>query len=130
MIESKEELLGHIERAFDFYLAQGKKKERFGHTLDRIGLDKAFAEIFSEENGAKTPATRHSASARRTQSSRPHRRLLPHELRASKARHRQDQSRVTVEILLDDGEPIVNVTQEPARTRAPRPEEGPGEPSA
>ncbi len=111
LIGSKEELLGHVQKAFDFYLAHGKKKERFGHTLDRIGVDKAFAEIFEETkkapvNTAPTPETPGSTG------------LLdllgvccPMNFVRSKLAIEKIGPGERLEILLDDGEPIVNVTR-------------------
>ncbi len=49
LIESKEELFKFIKRAFEFYKREGRKKERFGHCLDRYGLEKALKEILNEE---------------------------------------------------------------------------------
>ena len=112
LIETKEELLGHIESAFKFYLAHGKKKERFGHTLDRIGVDKAFADIFSKKDGANT-----SADAPQTASGpkSPFLDLLGvscpmNFVRAKLAIEKIDPGE-RLEILLDDGEPIVNVSR-------------------
>jgi anaerobic sulfite reductase subunit C len=63
LIETKEELLGHIESAFKFYLAHGKKKERFGHTLDRVGVDKVLTEIFAEKKETEGKDVVRQASA-------------------------------------------------------------------
>lgn len=49
LIQSREELFRYIDRAIDFYKKQGKKKERFGHTIDRIGVDKTLIKIIYEE---------------------------------------------------------------------------------
>ncbi len=49
LIETKEELLKYVARAFEFYKRYGRKKERFGHTLDRIGLEKALKEILDDK---------------------------------------------------------------------------------
>src|SRR5574341_1367473 len=62
LIESKEELLRYIQRAFAFFLAQGRKKERFGHMLDRIGVEKAFAEIFSDSSSLSPDDGREQAT--------------------------------------------------------------------
>lgn len=48
LIETKEELFNFIKRAFEFYQREGRKKERFGHTLERYGLEKALKEILNE----------------------------------------------------------------------------------
>jgi dissimilatory sulfite reductase (desulfoviridin) alpha/beta subunit/TusA-related sulfurtransferase len=112
LIETKEELLGHIESAFKFYLAHGKKKERFGHTLDRIGVDKAFADIFSKKDGANT-----SADAPQTASwpKSPFLDLLgvscPMNFVRAKLAIEKIGPGERLEILLDDGEPIVNVSR-------------------
>ena len=112
LIETKEELLGHIESAFKFYLAHGKKKERFGHTLDRIGVDKAFADIFSKKDGANT-----SADAPQTASGpkSPFLDLLgvscPMNFVRAKLAIEKIGPGERLEILLDDGEPIVNVSR-------------------
>ncbi|HEX9137003.1 MAG TPA: sulfurtransferase TusA family protein, partial [Nitrospirota bacterium] len=112
LIETKEELKGYINRAFDYYVAHGKKKERFGHTLDRTGVDRAFSEIFSEE--------KKSASAAAKQDSSPAARRNFLDLRGVccplnfvKAKLAMDKikSGETIEFYLDDGEPIVNVTR-------------------
>lgn len=49
LIETKEELFRYINRAFEFYKKHGRKKERFGHTLDRVGLNNALKEILDEK---------------------------------------------------------------------------------
>lgn len=113
LIETKEELLGHIENAFKFYLAHGKKKERFGHTLDRIGLDKSFAEIFPEdkETTAKKDVVQQASAGNSGN-------LLdllgiccPMNFVRTKLAIDKIKPGERLEILLDDGEPIVNVTR-------------------
>ena len=37
LVESRSELDALIERAFTYYREHGRRKERFGHMLDRIG---------------------------------------------------------------------------------------------
>ncbi len=112
LIETKEELLGHIESAFKFYRAHGKKKERFGHTLDRIGVDKAFAEIFSENKGPDT-----STAAPQTVSVMQAAFLdllgvcCPMNFVRAKLAIEKINPGERLEILLDDGEPIVNVSR-------------------
>ncbi len=49
LIESKEALYGLIDRAIAYYRANGRKKERFGHTIDRIGLEQVMKEITNGE---------------------------------------------------------------------------------
>jgi dissimilatory sulfite reductase (desulfoviridin) alpha/beta subunit len=112
LIETKEELLAHVERAFKFYLAQGKKKERFGHTLDRIGVDKSFAEIFAEHNDPEGNNIVQQASTEKNSD------LLdllgvccPMNFVRAKLALEKIKSGEKLEILLDDGEPIVNVSR-------------------
>jgi len=50
MVENEEELYALVERAFTFYRTHGRKRERFGHTIDRIGLEQAKAEILGSGN--------------------------------------------------------------------------------
>ena len=45
MVESEEELYDLIQKALTCYRKYGKKKERFGHTIDRIGIETIRAEI-------------------------------------------------------------------------------------
>lgn len=45
LIESKERLYDLIDRAIQYYRLNGRNKERFGHTIDRIGVDKIVKEI-------------------------------------------------------------------------------------
>lgn len=45
LIESKERLYALIDRAIEYYRFHGRKKERFGHMIDRIGIDKTLEEI-------------------------------------------------------------------------------------
>ncbi len=112
LIGSKEELLGHIESAFKFYLENGNKKERFGHTLDRIGVDKAFAEIFAEKKETEGKDIVQQASAGKNGS------LLdllgvccPMNFVRTKLAIDKIKAGGRIEILLDDGEPIINVTR-------------------
>ncbi len=112
LIETKAELLKHIESAFKFYLAHGNKRERFGHTLDRIGLEKAFAEIFAETNN---PAG--NGSSQRTSAGQNGHLLdllgicCPMNFVRAKLALEKIQPGGRLEILLDDGEPIINVTR-------------------
>jgi dissimilatory sulfite reductase (desulfoviridin) alpha/beta subunit/TusA-related sulfurtransferase len=112
LIDTKEELLGHIESAFKFYLAHGKKKERFGHTLDRIGLDKSFAEIFAEKTGPERIDSDQQAPAGTNGNILD---LLgvccPMNFVRAKLALEKIRSGERLEILLDDGEPIVNVSR-------------------
>jgi dissimilatory sulfite reductase (desulfoviridin) alpha/beta subunit len=45
LIETKDRLYGIIDRAIAYYRNNGRKKERFGHMIDRIGPDKVKKEI-------------------------------------------------------------------------------------
>jgi anaerobic sulfite reductase subunit C len=112
LIKTKEELLGHVERAFKFYLAHGKKKERFGHTLDRIGVEKAFAEIFAEQKETAGTDVVPQTSAGKNGN------LLdllgvccPMNFVRTKLAIDKIKPGDLLEILLDDGEPIINVTR-------------------
>jgi ferredoxin len=111
LIETKEELLHDIERAFNYYLANGQKKERFGHTLDRIGVDKAFAEIFMDTETIQggTDALQDVAPSNEAVLD-----LLgvccPMNFVRAKIAI-ENRIRRTPRILLADGKPIVNVTR-------------------
>ena len=45
LIIGKEELFATVDRVVSYYGANGRTQERFGRTLDRIGLESALAEI-------------------------------------------------------------------------------------
>jgi TusA-related sulfurtransferase/ferredoxin len=112
LIETKEELLCHIESSFKFYLEHGKKKERFGHTLDRIGVDKSFAEIFADKKVTEGKVVVQQASAENNGN------LLdllgiccPMNFVRAKLAIDKIKPGERLDILLDDGEPIVNVTR-------------------
>ena len=45
VIETTEELYALVERAFAYYRENGRPKERFGRTIDRVGLDAVLQEI-------------------------------------------------------------------------------------
>jgi len=47
LIESEERLYEIIVRAIEYYRSHGRKKERFGHTLDRLGAENAQEEILN-----------------------------------------------------------------------------------
>ncbi len=95
LIESKEELLRFIKAAFDFYVHHGRKKERFGHTLDRVGLERALEQILAKETqtldlrGVSCPMNF---------------------VRAKLAIEDIDEGQ-RIEFFLDEGEPLVNVTR-------------------
>jgi anaerobic sulfite reductase subunit C len=112
LIESKEELLRFIRRAFDYYLANGRKRERFGHTLDRIGVDKAFADIFAGEPGESLVAiTAKEASAEKRNFLDLRGVCCPLNFVKAKLAMDKIKSGDSIEFYLDDGEPIVNVTR-------------------
>jgi len=48
VIESEDELFLLVENAVAFYRENGQKKERFGHMIDRIGLDRVKKEILGK----------------------------------------------------------------------------------
>ena len=112
LIESQEELLRFIRRAFDYYRANGKKKERFGHTLDRIGVDKAFADIFAEEI-TESPVEIKTKGETEEKRNFLDLRSVCCPLNFVKAKLAMDKikSGDTIEFYLDDGEPIVNVSR-------------------
>jgi dissimilatory sulfite reductase (desulfoviridin) alpha/beta subunit/TusA-related sulfurtransferase len=112
LIESREELLVIIRRAFDYYVAQGRKKERFGHMLDRIGVEKAFLEIFGQ-TGAAVPAAARNALPVQARKNLLDLRGVGCPLNFVKAKLAMEKltSGETIEIYLDDGEPIVNVSR-------------------
>ncbi len=47
LIESKDELYELIDSTIEYYRRYGRKKERFGHTIDRIGVEKVKEEILN-----------------------------------------------------------------------------------
>ena len=112
LIESKEELVALVRKAFDYYVANGKKKERFGQTIDRIGVDKALAQIFLDK-------TEMLAQAPDFASTSPIQRNLldlrgvccPTNFVKAKLAMDKIKNGETIEFYLDDGEPIVNVTR-------------------
>jgi anaerobic sulfite reductase subunit C len=115
LIESKEELVAYVRKAYDFYVANGKKKERFGYTLDRVGVEKALAEIFSDRTGEGTAAGAGEPGSALT----PVRRNLldlrgvccPLNFVKAKLAMEKIKTGDAIEFYLDDGEPIVNVTR-------------------
>ena len=112
LIESKEELLRHVKRSFEYYRAHGLKKERFGHTLDRIGVNRAFEAIFSE-NGTEAPASAGPDTGAAVRKNFLDLRGVCCPLNFVKAKLAMDKIKTgeTMEFYLDDGEPIVNVTR-------------------
>jgi dissimilatory sulfite reductase (desulfoviridin) alpha/beta subunit len=110
LIESKEELMLYIRRAFDYFLANGRKKERFGHMLDRIGVDTAFDDIFSGQEKQPAAAEESASTVRKNFLDL---RGVCCPLNFVKAKLAMDriESGETIEFYLDDGEPIVNVTR-------------------
>ncbi len=112
LIETKEELLNHIKRAFDYYIAQGRKKERFGHMIDRIGTERACREILA-------PPAATAVAAQVQDEARPARKHLldlrgvccPMNFVKAKLAMEKLRTGEAIDIYLDDGEPIVNVTR-------------------
>lgn len=111
LIGTKEELLRQVESAFRFYLKHGRKKERFGHTLDRVGLERALEEIRSTgtaadpgEQAPRAPSGTHAVVD-----------LLgvccPMNFVRAKLAIGKIGPGERLEMLLDDGEPIVNVSR-------------------
>jgi len=114
LIETKEELAASVRKAFDFYVAHGRKKERFGHTLDRIGTDAALAQIFSEkaEKSATSPASAPASTSSLTRNLLDLRGVsCPMNFVKAKLAMDKIRSGETIEFYLDDGEPIANVTR-------------------
>jgi dissimilatory sulfite reductase (desulfoviridin) alpha/beta subunit/TusA-related sulfurtransferase len=112
LIESKDELMLYIRQAFEFYVAHGKKKERFGHTIDRIGIDKVFGGIFGT-NIKGTPPVEDIDQATAARRNFIDLRGVSCPLNFVKAKLAMDRikSGEAIEFYLDDGEPIVNVTR-------------------
>ncbi len=48
IVETEEEVYALVDAAVSCYREHGKKKERFGHTIDRIGLENIREEIFEK----------------------------------------------------------------------------------
>ncbi len=112
LIESKEELLHFIRRAFDYYRANGRKKERFGHMLDRIGLEKAIEEICeNKESALPVPAGNDRQESVRKNFLDLRGVCCPMNFVKAKLAMEKITSGETIEFFLDDGEPIVNVTR-------------------
>ncbi len=111
LIESKEDLTRYVRQAFDFYVAQGRKKERFGYTLDRIGVKRAFAEIFGEISVAPQIQIDDTASTMTINFLDLRGVSCPlNFVKAKLAMDKVDGGGI-IEFYLDDGEPIVNVTR-------------------
>ncbi|NTV01953.1 MAG: 4Fe-4S dicluster domain-containing protein [Chlorobiaceae bacterium] len=47
IVESEDEVYALVEASISWYRENGLKKERFGHTIDRVGLEKCKEEIFA-----------------------------------------------------------------------------------
>ncbi len=95
LIESKDELKKYIKSAFDFYAKHGRKKERFGHTMDRIGVENSLEEIFSED--------RKNLDLRGVS--------CPMNFVRAKVAMEELEGGQKIEFFLDEGEPLVNVTR-------------------
>jgi dissimilatory sulfite reductase (desulfoviridin) alpha/beta subunit len=111
LIESKEELLHYVRRVFAYYLANGRKKERFGHMLDRIGVDRAFTGIFAEKTAVQVPSGCTEPSTARKNLLDLRGVCCPLNFVKAKLAMDKIKSGETIEFYLDDGEPIVNVTR-------------------
>jgi len=112
LITSKNELIRYIKQAFDFYVAYGRKKERFGHTLDRFGLAGALAEIFSEKPGIKQSPAENDTTRTTIRNFLDLRGVCcPLNFVKAKLAIEKIRSGEIIEFCLDDGEPIVNVTR-------------------
>jgi anaerobic sulfite reductase subunit C len=112
LIETKEELAASVRKAFDFYVAHGRKKERFGHALDRIGVDEALAQIFLEKAEKSAAAPTPASTSSRTRNLLDLRGVCcPMNFVKAKLAMDKIKQGETMEIYLDDGEPIVNVTR-------------------
>ena len=48
IVENQDDLMRYIDAAFSYYKQHGRKKERFGHMIDRIGLEKTKRDILNE----------------------------------------------------------------------------------
>lgn len=112
LIETKEELLRLIRRAFAYFLANGRKKERFGHMLDRIGVEKAFAEILSATEGM-SPDDSDQEAGRVDNANVVDLRGVRCPMNFVHAKLAIEKIRFgdRIEFCLDEGEPIVNVTR-------------------
>lgn len=51
LVPTKERLYALVDRAIEYYRAHGRKKERFGHTIDRIGVEESLEAIFGGPDG-------------------------------------------------------------------------------
>ncbi len=49
LIQSEDELFRFLDRALQYYQAHGKRKERFGHTLDRMGAKDMERDVLAVE---------------------------------------------------------------------------------
>ncbi len=112
LIESREELLRSIKNAFDYYRANGRKKERFGHMLDRIGTKRALQEILEGPEQAASEAACITAPGTGRKNLLDLRGVCcPLNFVKAKLAMEKIGSGETIEFYLDDGEPIVNVTR-------------------
>jgi len=48
LVDSKERLYQLIDKAIAYYRETGRKKERFGHTMDRVGVETVLKEITND----------------------------------------------------------------------------------
>lgn len=49
LIQSEEELFLYLDRALEYFQTHGKRKERFGHTLDRMGVKDIERDVLAVE---------------------------------------------------------------------------------
>ncbi len=45
LLQSREELFRYLDRVLEFFKQNGKKGERFGHMLDRLGVERVLESI-------------------------------------------------------------------------------------
>ena len=110
LIATKEELYGLVRRAFDWYVANGKKKERFGHTLDRIGLERSVAAILGPAEPELTLKEQTPAATNDPARSLDLRGICcPMNFVHAKLAIGKIKAGDILEVLLDEGEPITNV---------------------
>ena len=49
LIQSEDQLFRCLDRALEYYQKHGKRKERFGHTLDRMGAKDLERDVLAVE---------------------------------------------------------------------------------
>lgn len=112
LIQSREELLDIIHRAFSYYRQHGRKRERFGHMLDRIGLDQSLDQILSAGQEQKeAPEAVQAGPAAKKNFLDLRGVCCPMNFVKAKLAMERIKGGEAIEFYLDDGEPIVNVTR-------------------